>query len=89
MARKRMTFDEMRNDGRAPEPTNGVLCPSCGCGHLDAYRTSWLVTGTVRRYRKCRNCGKRWVTSTPPEKIVREVESRGEDEPPVLKVRTA
>lgn len=88
MARKRMTFDEMRNEGKDPQPTNGVICPSCGCGHLDRYGGSELPTGTLRRYRQCRNCGKKWLSSQPPEKIVREVESRGDDGP-VLKVRTA
>lgn len=90
MARKRMTFDEMRNDGRDPQPTNGVVCPHCGCGHLENYRTSGLPTGSVRRYRQCRNCAKKWVSTQPPEKIVREVESKpDEDDGPVLRVRTA
>lgn len=70
---------------------NPLVCPHCGCGHLENYRTSGLPTGSVRRYRQCRNCGKKWVSTQPPEKIVREVESKPDedDERPVLKVRIA
>lgn len=86
-----MTFDEMRNDGREPQPTNGIICPKCGAGNLQRYGGVPLATGTIRRYRKCRNCGTPYVTSQPPERIVREVESKpdDEDERPVLKVRSA
>jgi transcriptional regulator NrdR family protein len=68
-----------------------LTCPKCGCGHLERYGGSPLATGTIRRYRKCRNCGTPFVTSQPPERIVREVETTKEDEEerPVLKVRMA
>jgi len=90
MARRRLTFDEMRSDGNKPEPTNGVFCPRCGCGHLKTYGTMPLTTGSRQRYKRCRNCKTRFLTSQPPERIVREVESKeDEDEGPVLKVRMA
>jgi hypothetical protein len=82
-----MTFEQMRNEGKEPQPANGVICKNCGCGNLERYGGGALVTGTVRRYRRCRNCGAQFETRQPPERILREVEPR--DEPTVLKVRTA
>lgn len=87
----RPTAQQLQNRTLAAECGSGLICPHCGCGHLENYRTSGLPTGSVRRYRQCRNCQKKWVSSQPPEKIVREVESpkADEDERPVLKVRMA
>lgn len=92
MARKRLTFEQMKNDGREPERTNGLTCPKCGCGHLDANNSGNLPSGTKRRYRYCRNCGTGFETRQPPERIIREVKphkAEDEEEQPVLKVRTA
>lgn len=67
-----------------------LQCDRCGCKELERYGGTALPTGTLRRYRRCRNCGKRFQTSQPPERIVREVEPRSdEDDRPVLKVRSA
>lgn len=93
MARKRMSFDEMRNDGREPERTNGVICKNCGAGNLEPSNTGRLPSGTITRYRYCRNCGKRYETRQQPEQITREVKPHKADDedegPPTLKVRTA
>lgn len=67
-----------------------LKCDRCGCAHLDRYGGTTQSTGTMRRYRRCRNCGKRFLTTQPAEKIVREVDPRDdEDERTVLRVRTA
>lgn len=84
---ERPTAAELANGKTAPG-----ICPKCGCGHLEANSTRELPTGTIHRYRYCRNpkCGARFLTSQPQERIVREVKPhRSEDEPPVLKVRSA
>lgn len=42
--------------------TEGIRCPSCGCGHLPALYTRHHGNRTVR-VRLCRHCGRR-VTTT-------------------------
>jgi hypothetical protein len=74
--------------GKTPNGT----CPKCGCAHFEANGTRELPGGTITRYRYCRNpaCKARFLYSQPPERLVREVKPhREDDEPTVLKVRTA
>ncbi len=39
----------------------GIRCPKCGCADLRVYWTR-PGEGTIRRVRKCRNCGQRVPT---------------------------
>lgn len=50
-----------------------VCCPKCACEHLDVYRTTQGQSSTFR-YKACRNCGHRILTTTQTaERIVRDV----------------
>lgn len=51
----------------------GLTCPKCGCRNLKANGTNKFETAGIQRYRVCRNCGTSFLTSQPPEKIVREI----------------
>lgn len=44
-------------------PPKGIRCPFCGCGHLPVIYTRDLSTGTRRRRRQCRACGKAMYTN--------------------------
>lgn len=44
---------------QAPE---GVRCPNCNCGHVPVQATR-RKAGRIARYRTCRACGRRFVTS--------------------------
>lgn len=46
---------EIKNSG---SPQVGVTCPNCGCGHLDTYDSRPLPGGMIRRYKRCRHCGR-------------------------------
>lgn len=86
----RPTAQQLQNRTMAAERGNGLLCPNCGCGNFENDGSRRLPTGTVRRYIECRNCHKRYLSVQPPPRILREIESKtDEDERPVLKVRTA
>lgn len=68
----RRTLEEMAADAAAPSG-RPIECPECGCNDFRTY-------GTPRRhirYKSCRNCGHKVVTSTS-ERILRDVDSRSE-----------
>mgnify|MGYP006977227912 CR=1 FL=1 len=44
-----------------PPPSAGLLCPRCGCRDLRATKTMHVKSG-IRRYRKCRHCGRNVTT---------------------------
>lgn len=44
------------------EQPAGMQCPSCGCRHLPVYYTRQRI-GKVVRVRKCRNCGRKILTT--------------------------
>jgi len=52
----------------------GLVCPQCGCRHIPVVSTYRIADGVVRRYRRCRHCGRPITTtehvgvSLPPEK---------------------
>lgn len=46
---------------RPPTPPPGLRCPRCGCPDLRVTHTR-PAAGRVRRYRRCRHCGR--VVST-------------------------
>lgn len=76
----RKTLEEMGQDGRR----KGVVCPKCGAAHMERIGGRALATGTIRRYRKCRNesCGATFVTSQPAENITREVVPDDDEDSP-------
>lgn len=41
----------------------GLVCPTCGCRHFEVVYTRATPTGTIRRRRQCRHCGRRVTTS--------------------------
>ncbi len=41
----------------------GIVCPTCGCCHFEVVYTRATPTGTIRRRRQCRHCGRRVTTS--------------------------
>lgn len=43
------------------KPVVGIECPKCGCRHLFVTNTIRLLR-KIRRYRQCRNCGRRFST---------------------------
>lgn len=45
----------------APEQP-GLECPKCGCRHFYVVRTMQTAR-SIRRYRECRYCGRRVVTT--------------------------
>ena len=47
----------------AESPPKGLVCPACGCRHFEVVYTRATLTGTIRRRRQCRHCGRR-VTTT-------------------------
>ena len=36
----------------------GIECPACGCQHLETYDSRPVRNGMVRRYKRCRHCGR-------------------------------
>jgi len=40
----------------------GLKCPRCECRHLDVLETRRHWNNSIKRYRRCRNCGKRFTT---------------------------
>lgn len=47
---------------RSPQPPPDALrCPRCACPEVPVYYTR-RRSGTVRRVRRCRHCGKRFAT---------------------------
>ena len=44
--------------------SGGVECPKCACRDSRVVNTWRLADGTIRRDRRCRNCGEPLPTST-------------------------
>jgi transcriptional regulator NrdR family protein len=44
------------------QPKLGLECPRCGCNHFETDDEKQIAGGRIRRYRACRNCGRRLVT---------------------------
>ena len=61
--------------------TNGrMTCPKCNCTAFASGGVQQGVAVTFR-YRICRNCGAKFFTEQPPERILRPVESRVKSDP--------
>ena len=44
----------------------GIVCPRCQCADLRTTHTRRLPGGRVRRYKRCRHCGKVVTTLEAP-----------------------
>lgn len=75
--KKRMTLAEMA--AHSAGTSGRLVCPKCNCGDFRTYRTSRGVAATFR-YKECRHCGHRLLTTQPPEQMIRSVETVVEDE---------
>lgn len=51
-----------------------LVCPKCGCADFKTYKTQQGHVSTFR-YKVCRHCGHRFVTSQAPEQAIRDVET--------------
>ena len=58
--------------------TGRLTCPRCGCGDFRTYKTQQGHVSTFR-YKVCRHCGHKFVTSQAPEQAIRDVETVVED----------
>lgn len=48
---------------RTEEPTRGIRCSQCGCGHFQVVYTRHRTSpDRIERRRECRHCGKRITT---------------------------
>lgn len=47
--------------GESAERTDGIPCAECGCRHSYVIRTE-RIGGSIRRTRRCRNCGRTFYT---------------------------
>lgn len=47
--------------GESTERTDGIPCTECGCCHNYVVRTE-KIGATIRRTRRCRNCGRTFYT---------------------------
>lgn len=45
-----------------PPPKAGLHCPRCGSGRLDVTHTRPQPDSRIKRYRRCRSCGRRVLT---------------------------
>ncbi|GAG04749.1 unnamed protein product [marine sediment metagenome] len=63
----------------ATHSDTGIICPACHCRDFRTYGVTQGQSVAVR-YKSCRNCGHRILTSTQTqEHIIRDVETRNED----------
>lgn len=46
-----------------PEDVVGVRCPTCWCADVPVSETRKYAGGLTRRWRVCRNCGRRFITT--------------------------
>ena len=64
----------------AESNSDGLKCPNCGCQNFKTYGGS-KGTNVVVRYKACRHCGKRILTSTESrERIIRDVNPHDKDD---------
>lgn len=54
--------------------TGRLVCTKCGCTDFRTYKT---IQGHVQtfRYKACRHCGNKFVTTQGPEQAIRDVET--------------
>lgn len=65
----------------ASDAGSGIQCPKCGCRDFRVYGHAAGTSTAVMRYKRCRHCGHRVLTSTKSdEHILRDVDARDEDE---------
>lgn len=68
--KERMTLAQMAETSAT---TGGLQCPKCGCNHFEVYKTIRGESAKFR-YKACRHCGHKILTSTlAVERIVRDV----------------
>lgn len=73
------SLEEMAADA-AKGNSGNVVCPKCGCCDFRVYGHAPSQSVTIR-YKCCRHCGHRVVTSTiETERIVRDVNPHSDDE---------
>lgn len=74
-AKPQMTLAEMA--ARAAG-TGRLVCPKCGCADFRTYKT---IQGHVQtfRYKACRHCGHKLLTTQQPEQAIRNIESVTEE----------
>ena len=58
-----MSIVAQRQQDEQEASDKGLRCPDCGCRDLRVYYTRPLPLARIRRVRKCRNCGRRVVTT--------------------------
>lgn len=51
-----------------------LACPRCGCADFRTYKTIQGHVATFR-YKSCRHCGHRFLTTQAPEQAIRSVET--------------
>ena len=56
-----------------------LVCPKCGCADFKTYKTQQGHVSTFR-YKACRHCGHKLLTTQPPEQMIRSVETVVDDE---------
>ncbi len=56
-----MAHNRRKVYGEEGEATDGIPCRDCGCRHSYVVRTV-KIGATVRRTRRCRNCGREFYT---------------------------
>lgn len=66
-----MTLAQMA--ARAAGQAGRLACPKCNCADFRTYKT---IRGHVQtfRYKACRNCGHKMVTTQAPEQAIRDVD---------------
>jgi len=62
---KEVDGESLRRLGHPAAPQGGIACEKCGCKHWFTKRTLGKE-GEVRRYKTCRNCGKKTRTVERP-----------------------
>lgn len=87
MSKAPKTLQEMAAD--AAVVNRRLECPKCGCKHFQTYKT--IQGQAVKfRYKACRHCGHKVLTSTEStERIVREIapsvdEIEDDEMPPLM-----
>jgi len=87
MTKEPKSLQEMAAEAAAPK--GGKLeCPKCGCHHFETYKTIQGQSAKFR-YKACRHCGHKVLTSThSSERIVRDISppetDADEDLPPLM-----
>jgi len=76
-AKPQMSLAEMA--ARASGTAGRLVCPKCGCADFKTYKTQQGHQSTFR-YKACRHCGHKLLTTQPPEQMIRSVETVVDDE---------